>query len=197
MRKLLFGAVLSIVTACGGGSSGPGGTGSASVSGQLRGQTLAPKDAISVTSTLQSGGATQGFGAVAISNASGLCSAAAANRDIKSTPFLILVLEEISGNSAVAPTGPGDFQVNGTAKVGTAIAFTNDAACSHIAQYDAVSVAGVIHLTGISSGAYSGTFDLQMQGNDGTTDHITGSFSASACPAAAAIILSQQGSVCG
>src|ERR1700687_83707 len=109
----LFVSLALAMSACGGGNavSYPP-TGSATASGNLRGDSLTPTDAISGTMTGTTHGTTSSVGAVLITNETGICGEVLAGKATKNRFALIIALAETSSSGgAIAPKGPGTFTV--------------------------------------------------------------------------------------
>jgi hypothetical protein len=188
--------------ACGGGSSSP-----ASFSGTVRGQTFQPKDAISTNATIQTPSGS--VGAIVLTNQSGVCADAAANNEPKNSMYFIILLGVLNTSSGTisAPTAAGDFSVYARsglppANLAVIVSSTTDAACHDIANYDANGISGTVHLTSLSNGNYTGTFDVIVQQVDssgtpvGTPDRVAGSFTASSCAGLSALISTTRTTTC-
>jgi hypothetical protein len=190
--------------ACGGGSSS-----TASFSGTVRGQTFQPKDAISTNATIQTPTGPASVGAIVLTNQSGVCADAAANNEPKNSMYFLIFLGVLnpSAGTISAPTAAGDFSVYARsglppANLAVIVSSTTDAACHDIANYDATGISGTVHLTSLSNGNYTGTFDVNVQQVDsngtpvGTPDRVTGSFNASNCAGLSALISTTRTTTC-
>jgi len=167
-------AVVGIV-GCGGSSSG-------GVSFTIRGQSFTAVETISAVQTTS--GTT--FGVVALSGRSGSCALAASNTNPKNTKILVIA---VTDNFAAATTGA--FTVAATSGKLASVKFISyDATCGDISAQEAMGVSGTITLTSVSGNALAGTYDITFD----STDHITGSFTGTAC---AGVNLTGTSTTCG
>jgi hypothetical protein len=169
MRKSIAMPCALALLACGSGA------GSATFNGTVRGQSMAPADAVS---------APLGVGWLIISSVGGVCAKMDAKQEPKNWGILSVQLMDSQPTApyAAAPASTGTFTIvpgnfGGQLPPHAAIAGFNvtDALCHNIAGGSAVS--GTVTLTSNNSGAYSGSFDLTFDSGD----HVTGAFNASHC----------------
>jgi hypothetical protein len=191
-----------------------GSSGSVTFTGTVRSQTFAPKEAISTQATITTSSGQAQVAAIIFDNKGGVCTLAASNKEPGSSQYLVLALGNLnidsSGNVTItAPTAAGDYsvwsQASGTvpaAHLALVFAQTTDAQCKDVASGDAGGINGTVHLTGVNSGAYTGTFDINTAQQDasgnavGTPEHATGSFSSTACASLGAYVSTQRNTVC-
>lgn len=180
---LLLGSVV-LAVACGSSSSSPG-----SISGTIHGAKFPIVDAISSTVTIN--GSSQG--AVILSNTSGLCADLGMNGLPKNLAGAIIVVGNVSGTSATAPTAPGTFTVQaqtGASAVWNAI--VTDSTCNDVTASEAKGTSGTVTLTSVGTNDYAGKFDVTLDSGD----HVTGSFSPEPCPAFATAVASGMNPTC-
>lgn len=190
-RTILAASALCLASlACGGGSS----SGSATFSGNVRGQSFKPAEAISQQVTISSSGSPTTVDAIVITNNGGLCQKLTGNQEPKNSQYLILFLGDVNQTSGAitAPATTGTFTVytgaGGTAPpahIALVLYSATDAACKDTTSTSGVS--GTVTLTGIDNGSYAGSFDVTVQSQDaagaavGAPEHVTGSFGAKSC----------------
>jgi hypothetical protein len=165
-------AILGLALGAGCGGGGP----SITFNGTVQGQSFFPKDAISA-SVVTTSGSSRTAGVVVIANAGGQCDDLVANRKPKKLLYMTIVLEDLdyATGATAAPTSPGTYGVTGAVKKAY-ISFTaTDGQCA-VGQI-VYSQDGTVALISVSNGAYTGTFDVHFDSGD----HVTGSFSATAC----------------
>jgi len=178
-----------------------GGTPRLTLQGQIRGQPLQPRDAISATATFNGPGGSGSLGAVRIATSAGLCKSAEANQQAKSTRTLDILLADFdSGVGALtAPTAAGTYAVTyGSPRLPPKFALvtvrSTDALCAEVQDLAAVGTTGTVTLTAVVAGSFTGTFDLGLYGRDATgglvspLERVTGAFSTTACAALADIL---------
>lgn len=186
----------AMVSACGGGT---GVSASANVTGTVHGNPPQASSAISGASTTSTGNGTASIAAIFLSNDGALCADAAANKQPKNLEGLFLGLADLntSTGATTVPVAAGDYQVYATAgsssppgsKIALVFYERTDASCQALKGQSAQGASGVVHLTGVSNGVFSGTFDITLAETDAsgnatsTTDHLTGSFNPTACAA--------------
>ena len=175
-------AVLLALVGCitsndnGGNSSS---TGSATLTGTVRGQSFAPADAISVNAATTSPSGS--VGAVAITSQVGLCGRITSGQNSKNTQYLILVVGDYNTttNITAAPSAPGTYTVyvsgQRPAQFAGAIYQQTDSNCTVTSTLGATS--GSVTITSASGGSFSGSFDFTLE----TGDHITGTFTSANC----------------
>ena len=193
-RSIIAASALAAASiSCGSGSSYSSG-GSATVSGNLRGQSLRPADAISKTLTISTGSGPFTVAAIVITNNGGLCQKLTANQEPKNLQYLFFFLGDVNGatGAITAPAATGVFTLHNAA--------ANSAPPAHLALVlygstntsckDADSTngaSGTVTLTGIDNGSYTGSFDVNVLTQDANgnasfgPEHITGTFSAKSC----------------
>jgi hypothetical protein len=166
-----------LAAACGGGSSS---SGINTFNGTIHGQSFSPTESISNT-VLVAAGTGNTAGVVVMSNATGTCADVTANKQPKNITVMIIALEDvnITTGAFTAPTAPGTYTVSVSpqAKLALVNFVVTDANCKAISSQSATSASGTVTITSVSNGTYEGTYDITMNSND----HVTGSFSASAC----------------
>lgn len=125
-------------------------------------------------------------GAVVISTSATICSALQAGRLPASSRNLVLHLYDIDANMRfAAPTAPGSYLLTdalvGPAKLAGAVYIETDASCSHVASEAELVQIGTVEPTGNVSGAYSGSFQVNMVPSP---DDAGGIFESESCPGA-------------
>lgn len=175
MRK--FTSSLGLVVAlCGCGTdSSPG-----SVNGTIKGQKYSVADAISASIAVTGGHA----GVVLLGNKSGLCADIMAGKQPPNLSLVLISMATVNGLTLNTPTAAGTFQIYQGSGAAPAMAAridtgVTDASCNTITNYSANATTGTVDLTHISGEAYDGHYDVVMDSGE----HITGTFSADACPA--------------
>lgn len=202
--KLVSAAALALSTACGGGVSS-----NATVTGTLKGKPLNNPEAISSVANLQTSGGSAGVAAIIISNQPALCADVGANKEPKSSQYLVIALANVdtSTGTFTAATTAGDYTVYGgsgapAARLAVVVGSQTDDQCKNQANFDEQGLSGVVHLTGVNNGAYKGTFDVTLTSTDGnghatgTPDHLTGSFDATACAGLGTLLVSNRNATC-
>ncbi len=195
--RLTTSIVLALAAAC-----SSGGSGSASFTGTVRGQTFSPKDAISANTTISTASGPANVAAIVLVNQTGLCGDVNQNKEPKNSQYFAITLGVLQGGAFVTPTATGDFAVYSgsgspsSSNIAIVGSRTTDAQCKYIASYDAMGASGTVHLSSISNGAYSGAFDVNVQGSSGAADHVTGTFSASNCAILGTLISSNASTTC-
>jgi hypothetical protein len=198
-------ALAALGAACGGGSSG----GSATFTGNVRGQPLTPKDAISTNATIQTQSGPANVVAVVITNQTGLCANVTANKEAKNSQYFVVTLGVLDSSFAInAPTATGTFSVYSgvgrpsSANLAIVVASTTDATCKDDTVHSATGITGSVVLSAINGKNYTGTFDLNVSATDangqptGTADHVTGSFSSVDCPGLSALVAQTRNTTC-
>lgn len=191
LSRIAFVLSLSLILAACGGSDAVSypPTGSATSSGALRGDTLAPTDAVSGTVTTTSNGTSSNISAVVITNETGVCGEALAGTASKSKFILIFALAELSSSGSAAPaSGPGSFTVvttsAGSATRIAAVSYQKtDDSCHTVAASIATGKSGTVTLNAVSSSQLSGSYDITFDSGD----RVTGTFTAANCAAFAAL----------
>ena len=211
MKTVLAAAGLLLSIACGGGGSA---NGSATFTGTVRGQSLSPKEVLSANATIPTSAGSASVGAIIMTSQTNTCSNAAASKEAKNSQYFVIALGELKidgGNvTIIAPTGPGDFVVYAggsttpAAKLAIIVSERTGGDCKDDAGQEAVGTAGTVRVTSISNGAYSGTFDITLTKGDGSgnavsggsTDHVTGSFTAASCASLGALVSTTRATTC-
>ena len=173
--------------------------------GSVHGRSLSVPHAISGSSPGAPGG---DAALIVLTDDAAACEDVTANRQPKNAQFLVLALADVNPSTGAftAPVAAGDYQVVvGTgappAKVAGLHYSPTDTACKAQLAMSAEGKSGVVHLTSVSNGIFSGTFDLMVAETDmngaatSTTDHLTGSFHPSACAGIGAAFSSNSGTV--
>jgi hypothetical protein len=193
MRAITLGL---LVAACGGGSGG-----SATFNGTLHGQSFTAKDAISSATTIQTASGPANVAAIAVTNQSGLCGYVSKNQEPRNSTYFLIFLGVLNNGAFSVPTSAADFTVYAGSgapasnNVAIVVASTTDASCHDISADDATGTTGVVHLTGVSGQAFKGSFDLTVAGSYGS-DHVTGTFNASACSGLGTLISTNTSTTC-
>ena len=186
MKQLAL-AMIVALAACGGGSSS-----SVTVTGTVKGQPIVAAENTSGNVTFP--GTTTIIGAIAITSKTGICTAAAANKEPNSLrSVIILVGTRTAGSTSNSPpTDPGTYTVT-TSGSETKFAYVSvgqtDATCTTIDAQVAQATSGTVTLTKVSNGSYAGSFDVTLDSGD----HITGTFDATNCAALNAYVNSKSG----
>ncbi len=209
MARLAFLLLAALGLSCGGGL----GSGTASLSGTVRGEAQTPKGAVSSTATIETTVGPANVAVVVLSNPGGLCAEVSANREPKSAQYLLLFLGVLSaqdGGAAtiIAPTAGGDFAVYSgvgqpaSTSLAIVLAQTTDAACHDQTALDATGISGTVHVSNLGKGI-AGSLDVMLaagvDGNGQPTsalEHLTGSFSASDCPGLGALVSATRTTQC-
>ena len=190
MKRMIVGVAVSMAVACG-GSSAPAN----SVNGTIHGQSVQTQNGVSAAVMINSGGVQAAFGEIFLSNDGNLCSDLAANKQPKNSQGFVLLVTDWNSTTKTfsVPVAAGDYQV--TAGTGGAPpakgAFTfygqSDASCQTEKALGATGMSGVVHITSVNNGVFSGSFDIVVAEDDATgaatstTDHWTGTFNPSLC----------------
>ena len=208
MKRIIVGVAAAVAMAACGGSSSSAPT--ASVNGSTHGQAVQGQNSTSGPVTISSNGQASNVGAIVISNDANFCSDATANRQPKNLQFIVLALADVNATNGTTspPAAPGDYQIYAgtgaptSAKIAVLAYSQTDAMCKNQAAMDAAGSSGVVHLTGVNNGVFSGTFDVIVAETDAsgnatsTTDHWTGSFNPSSCPGLSAAVSNQTAAAC-
>ncbi len=211
LRHLAPASLLALAVACG-GSSGA----SITFTGTVRGQTEKPVGADSAFATIPTQAGNASVLAGILSNQTALCADASQTKEPKSSMYFLLFLGtlQVSGSSVsiVQPTS-ADVGQSFTIYAGTGVpsqrlaivvASTTDTACHDVAQFDANGISGTVKLNTLGAdGSFSADFDVTTAQQDssgntvaGTSDHVTGSFSAKACSGLGPLIATQRSTTC-
>ena len=170
-------SALAAALACGGGSSST--SGSATLSGTIRGQAMSPKDATAANLSFSGNGVPGRAAVIGITTAAGICPELTGGKEPKNAQYLVLTAFQVQPNfSAAPPPAPGVYSVGALAiESAVAVFAATDAACHDVASSDSVATSGSVTFTAVGS-RYTGTFDLTF----GFGDHVTGTFDAPICP---------------
>jgi hypothetical protein len=162
-----------VLLACCGHSAGSPGSGSASVSGSIKGITIPTNNAVGVNGTTTVNGPTQPVAGAHLANVGNICTTLQMNQVPASSDVLDVSVVGATGAAAVAP---GTYKLNAPGGIGGAVLFTvQDQNC--VPTLQTVATVGSVTLTTVSSSTIAGTFDATFP----TGDHVTGSFSAPVC----------------
>jgi hypothetical protein len=171
--------ISAVAVACGNGGN--------SFSGTIRGQSLTPTESISGSTPVPTYPPNTA-GLVLISSANDSCADAAARIQPKSAAAMLITLADFDASTGApsAPAAPGSYTVSQTTVPKQAwVGFgATDASCNEFVS--AVGASGTVTITGVSDSAYAGSFDVIFDSGD----HVTGSFSASACAGLSTLFLS-------
>jgi hypothetical protein len=163
--------------------------------GTVHGQSFSPTEAIS-NATPVSAGSANTAAVILISNASGSCTDAAADRQPKNTTSMLITLADVNltTGATAAPIAPGVYTVSpGRALRSAIVVFeTTDASCQAISSQSASAASGTVSLNSVSDGAYAGRFDLMMD----SSDHVTGTFNAVTCAGISTLFSSDTAPTC-
>ena len=207
MRRVIVGVTAVVAMAACGGSSAP----ATSINGSIHGQSVQGRSATSSAVTINTNGKSTNFAAILISTDDNLCSELSSGRqpkNLQATGLWLFDSNTSSGSlSLSAPVAAGDYQVfigSGTPpSKGAMIGYSQtDASCNRQPALGAIASSGVVHLTGVNNGVYSGSFDITVAETDSTgaatstTDHWTGSFQPSPCPGLNAAFFNQTPLTC-
>jgi len=179
MARRIPAFVLALCAACGGGDA-TFATGSASVSGTINGQPMAPRDAVS--GVLQTG--SNSVGEIFIGSYDTICAKINAHQEPRNSQAVAIEIgNRSSSTSFVAPTATGTYPVfvatdhSHTGLQASLQFLATDANCNLITNIDAAA-GGTVTLTRIDATGYAGTFDVTFG-----TSHVTGSFASAQCAA--------------
>jgi hypothetical protein len=182
-----------VLAAC--GSSTPttsGGTGSATVTGSVAGQTLNAQEALSIGVTPSI--CAQPFGAVTdanglviwISNVAGTCGLSGNVCSVQANQLTLAIVPWVAVSSGTPPAiAPGVYTVNpnppavpsGTTVLGAfARVISTNSGCGLTSNLP-FATSGTVNITSMNGASANGTFNLTM--SDGSTT--TGSFSTASC----------------
>jgi hypothetical protein len=181
MGNRMLAALVAACAACGGGSGSPG-SGSATVTGTVAGQSMTPRDAVS--NILQSN--SNSIGGILITNAANTCAMLNAHQQPKNAQALLISIgRQTAAGAITAPDGTGVYTVYSSSaatsvvgRLAVVIYASTDASCNP--TQDVESVSGTVTLTRIDSSGFSGSFDVTFESSGG---HITGNFDTAACGA--------------
>jgi hypothetical protein len=178
----------------------------ASVNGTLGGMVMHVADAISTNATvirvLKDGTVTRtNEGLLFITNMPTYCNAVATSKQIKNMQRVELdFVDLVSGDATngfvtAAPTSPGTYDAYAgqaaPAKVFVGAYEQSDASCL-FPDVPPLTNGGVVTLTGVNNGSYSGNFDVMFDNGD----HITGAFGTNNCTPLSVAINSATTPVC-
>jgi hypothetical protein len=190
-RRALLGGIWLVLLGCGSSSPAP-----FTANGTIGGVSLKAGDAVGAPgsakfNTSPTTPVSINAEIIVLSNSAGLCASATAAKQPKTSQFLTLVLSDQSN----VPTGPGTHTIwAGTGTMPAKLAFAQydrtDANCASVQPRPLVATSGTVTITSISGNNASASFDLTFD----STEHITGSFSASNCAALIGALIS---SSCG
>ena len=214
MKTMMAAAALVLAIGCGSGSGGST-TGSASFTGTVRGQSFSPKETLSTDATIPTSQGAANVGAVILTDQANTCSHAGANSEAKGSKYFVIALGELLINgsdlSIIKPKGPGNFGVYSLAsggfppsKLAIVVSETTGNDCKDTAALEAVGTGGTVRVTSISNGSYAGDFDITLTEGDGngdpksggSTDHVTGTFSAAGCASLGALVSTTRSTTC-
>jgi hypothetical protein len=185
MARRIAAVVLAVCAACGGGGSPTFATGSASVTGTIGGQSMTPRDAVSVV--VQNG--SNSAGEIVITNFDTTCAKFNAHQEPKNSQAISIAIGNRSSlTGIVAPSATGTYAVyaqadsfNHVGLQAIALFVSTDASCNaNPGQPFPAVTGGTVVLTRIDASGYSGTFDLTFATNTGSS-HVTGSFTSAQC----------------
>jgi hypothetical protein len=184
MRFVSILASAALVVSCGGGSSSSGSPGTATFSGTVRGNSFTPRDATAAVVSFTVNGVPGKVAVIAITSATGLCSALSSGKEPKSTQYLVLTPFKVQPDfSPIPPPAPGAYQVGAlTIENGAAVFSATDAVCQASLASTVQASTGTITLTAVGN-RYTGSYDLTFDFGD----RITGTFDAPVCPGADAL----------
>jgi len=172
--RLMSASVLLAALSCGGG--GPT-VGSATSTGSIRGQSLAPRDATAGTVAFSANGVAGRVALIAITSAPGICSMLAGGKEPRSTQYLVLAAFRLQPDySPVPPPSPGTYPV-GALTIENAVArfAATDANCQ-LVGLGTGATDGSITFTSVGN-RYAGSYDLTFESGD----RVTGTFDAPVC----------------
>lgn len=175
LKKLMIATTLCLLTACGGNS----------MTGTVRGTSLAPKEAIFTTLSVMG---TNPMLVMFMADQQGLCEKLKANQNPKNMTALMFMMAVKNASGALDPLKTGKYTIAESATATgniAAVAFDKqDESCTSTLGGSVSATTGTVDLTSYnvssggsgSSGSAAGTFDVNFG-----TDQATGSFSASYC----------------
>jgi hypothetical protein len=168
-KSVAAGLFVMVIAAAACGGSGT------SVTGTVGGQSFDAQDAVFITGSSASTTGT----IVGMTTFGALCNAVTTNQIPKSSRVLSFQLAEANGTTAGPVTGPGTFDFLGSSSGATKVFAANwesfDATCTPTSTS---ATGGSVTVTAVTATHIAATFDVTFG-----TDHITGSFDASACAA--------------
>ena len=168
--------LLMIVTGCtssNGSVAGPGG-----------GFEIA--DTISATvSTSDGAGGSSSIARIVLGSTGNLCSDAGASPSIarKGAHYVTIELGDVTGSTRTAPTAAGTYTIypdtgSEPAKSASFDVTALDQTCQPLDADTGSGQSGTVTLTSVTAGVFAGSYDVTLN----TGDHVTGSFTPSACP---------------
>ena len=179
MKRAALLIALSVLVACGGGTSVP--SGSATVNGTVFGEALSAKDAMYFDAASEG----QSYRGISIVDVSGVCPRSQQNRDAPDSTSLILSLVSYDSSGNYLTPGVGTYPIDSTGTVTAAAGAVFDHVDQSCAstlqsteQYNGkYAASGSVTVTKADASELDGTFDLTMESGD----HLTGSFKAPRC----------------
>jgi hypothetical protein len=134
---------------------------------------------------------------VGLTSNSGMCNTITAGQTPKNSQYFVIVMGTVQNGAVQPPSGPGTYMVQSVGmmsatNIATVTFDSLDATCTSVSAKAAEGVSGTVTLTSVNNGAYSGSFDIMLN----SSDHVTGSFTASACAGLSALISSQKPMTC-
>jgi hypothetical protein len=179
-RNLALPLLSLVVLCCACGGTDAVSSGTASAAGTFGGTTFNVTSAFSTVVTGSKGGA----GWVVLTNDANLCGELGASKVSKGMQWIELSLFTAdSAKQSHAATATGDYSLDPAAASGLYATFdyySEDASCHFDTTRAHGGASGLVHVTAIQAGVYTGTFAVKL----GTGEQVTGSFGPVACAAA-------------
>ena len=178
-KFVMLAALAAMTAACGSSSSTK-----SSFNGTIHGQNFTLADVVSTTGMVMTNSGALNLGVTVMTSAGGYCGTIGAAHENRNTQYFNIFLGVTDANVTPSPPSaagayPIVSQLPANAKFAVINFVSIDANCQIVDAQGAVSQSGMVNLTGISNGAYTGNFDVTLDSND----HITGTFKAASCPA--------------
>ncbi len=166
------------------GLDAPTGTGTATVSGTIAGQSYTIVEALSFADT-----STDGGGFVLLATSPNACARIAADTVHPNEKFITISMSDTTSTGSIPPTAPGTYFVATTAQPKAASFDTEvfDATCTYDQDKSVDATSGSVSLSSISGAnndVYVATFDVTFST---TGDHVTGTFSTTPCSTPATV----------
>ena len=199
MKRMIVGVAVSMALACGGNSAAPAN----SVNGTIHGQSVQTQNGVSAAVAINSSGVQTNFAMIILSNDGNLCSDLAANKEPKNSQGVELLVSDwnSTNHTSSVPVAAGDYQVTdgtGAPPAKNAVVFYGQSDASCKSALGATGMSGVVHITSVNNGVFSGSFDIVVAETDAngattsTTDHWTGTFNPSLCASLSASLSTNQ-----
>ncbi|MBV8758105.1 MAG: hypothetical protein JO257_12540 [Deltaproteobacteria bacterium] len=171
MSKVGF--ALVVLAACGGNDAG-------SVSGTVHGGTVSVSDSVSAAIMINTN---QHGAAILMTSTGGTCKDLMNRVEHPGEKAVIITVADVNNLTLTTPTVPGTYSIyqGGQAppKAATLQVAVDDLNCKRVDNMGAKATSGTVTIGEISGNLFSGKYDVVLD----STDHITGTFDPTECPA--------------